>query len=168
MRVDKQEVLDKLRVIEKEVQGLISALEGPPTQDGVYELWTDGSSIGHRGPGGWSFVIVENDALAGSHYGYQANTTNNEMEMVGILRGLQALEDKADVEVCTDSKLCIGWLDWGYKCNKSHIVRVRDKIRETIQTKELEVTYRHVHGHNGHKWNEMADELAKRGRHEGR
>jgi ribonuclease HI len=121
-------------------------------------IYTDGSCSGNPGPGGWAAIL-----LSGEHYrelsGNKKHTTNNEMEMVAVLMGLNALKSPCEVTVYTDSQLVIGWLQEGYKCKASHIVRLRTEI-QTVMAGHT-VRFVKTDGHSGDPYNDLADALAR-------
>ena len=130
------------------------------------DLWTDGSSEGKRGIGGWAYIIKEGESqIVPYDSGAVEDTTNNGMEMTAILMGLEQVPAGAAVTVHTDSKLCIGWLSQNWKCNHRHIRVIRERIWAVSEAKGLaSLTYEHVKGHNGNRWNEHVDKLAREAR----
>ena len=127
------------------------------------DLWTDGSSTGGRGPGGWAAIL-----LCGPHRkeisGGDPNATNNSMEITAVWEGIKALKEPCAVTVHTDSKLVIGWLSQGWKCKHDHIRVIRDDIFNLCKIKGHKLSFIHVPGHAGHELNERADTLAKHAR----
>ncbi|MBQ3004697.1 MAG: ribonuclease HI, partial [Clostridia bacterium] len=84
------------------------------------EIFTDGACSGNPGPGGWGAVLrykgVEKELSGGN-----ANTTNNRMELTAVISALQALKEKCNVTICTDSRyvcdgITKGWAE-GWKKN---------------------------------------------------
>lgn len=137
--------------------------------------YTDGSANPHDGgSGGWSFVLVDERGQVTEEHsdGFPTGRTNNSMEMTAVLRCLDFIGPNTQITVHTDSKLCIGWLQQGWKCKHQHLRTIRDQIFEIIKTKHLQVKYEHVKGHNGNIWNEMVDKLSgearKKTKHEKR
>ena len=78
-------------------------------------LYTDGACSGNPGPGGWAAIL-----LYGSHKkelsGGEKNTTNNRMELTGVIEGLRALNQPCIVELYSDSKYVIDALEKGWGC----------------------------------------------------
>ena len=78
-------------------------------------LYTDGACSGNPGAGGWGAVLIYNGAPKGLS-GYEAQTTNNRMELTAAIRGLEALKDPCRVKLYTDSQYLVnafqkGWLE---------------------------------------------------------
>jgi ribonuclease HI len=134
----------------------------------MYEIYTDGSSLGNPGPGGWG-VVSDIFKLSGG----QPNSTNNRMEMTGILRALQECvkRDIQEVRIFTDSNYVkqginswiINWKRNGWKASTGAPVKNKDlwiqldEVREKLKI----VEWRWVKAHNGNPKNEEADKLAR-------
>ena len=137
-------------------------------------LFTDGACRGNPGPGGWAFIL-RHDASAKEKEGSggEALTTNNRMELSGVIEGLKSLNTPTRVEVVTDSTyVAKGSAEWmpGWKKNGWRR-RVRGKGWGEVKNVDLwqeldgllaehEVTFQIVRGHSGHAENERCDELA--------
>ncbi len=76
-------------------------------------LYTDGACSGNPGPGGWGCILQFGDAKK-ELSGGEANTTNNRMELTGVIRGLQALKEPCTVELYSDSKYVTDALSKGW------------------------------------------------------
>lgn len=137
-------------------------------------LYSDGSSRGNPGPGGYGTVLHYTDANGELHVrelsqGY-TNTTNNRMELLGVIAGLEALKRPCTVEVHSDSQYVVnafnqhwieGWLKRGWKNAKKEPVKNVDLWQRLLRAKEPHtVTFHWVKGHAGHPENERCDELA--------
>lgn len=131
---------------------------------GVINVWTDGSCQPNPGPGGWGYVIKYYDGSATMDNGHKRDTTNNRMELTAILHALQALEPEDEVIIHTDSQLVIGWLVKGWKRRQPEIQDLCARIHALSSQHAMDVTYEWVRGHNGDKYNEMADKMAKAAR----
>lgn len=127
-------------------------------------LYSDGSSLGNPGPGGYG-GILEFKGQRKEYSGANIHTTNNRMELQGVIEGLKLLKEPCDVEVISDSSYVIKaineWLQGWIRKNFS-------KVKNVDLWKEyLEVSMAHnvrgtwVRGHNGHPENERCDELAR-------
>lgn len=136
-------------------------------------LFTDGACSGNPGPGGWAYLL-QHPASGKSQEasGGAALTTNNQMELMAVIAGLEALRSRSSVEVITDSvyvaKGCSEWLA-GWKRNGWR--RREGKQFKPVKNIELwqrmdDLLERHrvrftvVKGHSGHVENERCDELA--------
>jgi len=140
------------------------------------ELWTDGACSGNPGPGGWAALL-----RMGSHErvlsGGETLTTNNRMELTGVVRGLRALRRPCLVRVHLDSSyvknaFTNGWLDrWqrnGWATRDKQPVKNRELWHELLaEVVRHEVVWVKVAGHAGVELNERVDQLAcaERDRH---
>ncbi len=126
-------------------------------------LYSDGSSLGNPGPGGWG-TILEYKGVAKEFSGGEELTTNNRMELTAVIEGLKRLKEPCRVEVVTDSSYVANainqWLDnWVKKDFKK--VKNEDLWREYLQvSKNHDIKATWVKGHNGHEQNERCDFLA--------
>ncbi len=137
------------------------------------QLFSDGACRGNPGPGGWAYILrhpATGTEKEGS--GGQAETTNNQMELMAVIAGLEALKNRSEVEVITDSnyvaKGCSEWLA-GWKKNGWR--RREGKTWKPVKNVELwqrldqllaahQVRFTWIRGHSGHPENERCDELA--------
>jgi ribonuclease HI len=135
------------------------------------ELFTDGACKGNPGPGGWGVLMRYGDHEK-SLYGGEKNTTNNRMELMAAIQGLQELKEPCDVTLTTDSQYVrqgitewIGnWKKNGWKTAAKKPVKNSDLWQ--LLDKEVErhkINWQWVKGHSGHRENEIADELANKG-----
>ena len=133
------------------------------------ELYTDGACRGNPGRGGWGAILVyagREKELSGG----EALTTNNRMELMAAIAGMEALKEPCEITLTSDSKYLTdainkGWLEnWkknGWKkADKSAVLNVElwERIDRLLQTHK--VTFVWVHGHRGHAYNERCDALA--------
>ncbi|MGH8701648.1 MAG: ribonuclease HI [Burkholderiales bacterium] len=137
----------------------------------IVEIYTDGSCKGNPGAGGWGVLLMQGGKTRELHGG-EAHTTNNRMELIAVIRALEALEGGTRVRLHTDSQYVqLGiskWIrDWkkrGWRTADRKPVKNVDLWR---QLDELagghEVEWIWVRGHDGNVGNERADELANRG-----
>lgn len=132
-------------------------------------LYSDGSSLGNPGPGGWG-TILDYKGNRKELSGGDPNTTNNQMELLGVIKGLEALKEPCEVTVISDSKYVLqaitDWLPNWVKNNWKTAGKKPVKNQELWQ-KYMEVSKPHtiltqwVKGHAGHEENERCDILAK-------
>ena len=135
------------------------------------ELFSDGACRGNPGPGGWG-VILRWKGTEKELSGGEANTTNNRMEMMAAIAGLEALKRRCRVTVFTDSQYVQkgisewlpGWKRRGWKTADNSPVKNEDLWqRLDAAAAHHDVTWTWVRGHAGHPENERADALARRG-----
>jgi len=135
------------------------------------DIYTDGACKGNPGPGGWGALLV-----AGKHrkelFGGEANTTNNRMELLAVIRALEALNKPCQVVLHTDSQYVQkgisewihGWKARGWKTAAKEPVKNADLWQELdAVSQKHDIEWRWVKGHAGHEGNEAADQLANRG-----
>ena len=132
------------------------------------QIYTDGACSGNPGPGGWGAILVHGD-VEKELSGGEDNTTNNRMEMMAAIAGLEALKQPCRVDVYTDSTYVQkGMLEWlpgwkarGWKTADKKPVKNADLWQrlEAAATRH-KVQWHWVRGHNGHAYNERADQLA--------
>jgi ribonuclease HI len=137
---------------------------GPKT--GVF---TDGSCEGNPGPGGWGFVWVEDDVIRAEQCGHDPATTNNRMELSGLIAAYKALPHDAAVTVFTDSQLCVntinewarGWEARGWRRKTGPIANL-ELVQElyALAKARPHAQLRWIKAHDGSRWNEYADALA--------
>ena len=127
-------------------------------------LYTDGSSLGNPGPGGWCAILKYNEhekILSGN----EKLTTNNKMELKAVIEGLKQLKYPCEVEIISDSTYVLKgiteWLDNWIKKNFKN-VKNEDLWKEYINvSKNHKITTTWVKGHNGHIENERCDTIAR-------
>ena len=133
------------------------------------DIYSDGACSGNPGPGGYGTVLVYNGIEKELSEGFES-TTNNRMELIGCITGLECLKEPCEVTVTSDSKyLCDainqGWLEsWkarGWKkADKKPVLNQELWERLDRQLSVHKVTFKWIKGHNGHKYNERCDTLA--------
>lgn len=138
------------------------------------KLYTDGACRGNPGKGGYGCILEYTDAAGKLHSkelsaGYD-QTTNNRMELLAVIRGLEELKNKCEVTVFSDSKYIVdafakGWVDsWiknNWKRGKKEPVKNQDLWKELLQLMTVhKVRFEWVRGHDGHAQNERCDQLA--------
>ena len=137
-------------------------------------LYTDGACSGNPGVGGYGAILVHIDANGVKHekefsQGYKM-TTNNQMELLAVIVGLEALKKPCDVTVYSDSKYVVdafnnkwidGWIAKGWKTAGKSPVKNVDLWKRLLEAKKQhDVDFIWVKGHAGHEYNERCDTLA--------
>ena len=133
------------------------------------QLFTDGSCLGNPGPGGYGALLVYNGHKKTLKQGYQL-TTNNRMELLAVIKGLEALTQKCQVTLTTDSnyvkdgitKWIFNWKKNGWKTASKQPVKNVDlwKLLDE-QVARHSIDWHWVKGHSGHPENERVDDLAR-------
>jgi ribonuclease HI len=133
------------------------------------EIFTDGACSGNPGPGGWGAILryrgIERELSGG-----EALTTNNRMELMAAIRGLEALKRRCRVKVTTDSQYVRdgitrwlpAWQARGWRTADKKPVKNRElwqRLDEAAAAHDVE--WQWVRGHAGHPENERADALAR-------
>ncbi len=141
---------------------------------GIVRLFSDGSSKGNPGPGGYGTILQYEDSSGCIHekeisQGYEL-TTNNRMELMGCIAGFEALNRPCRVEVVSDSKYLVdafnqhwidGWEKNNWRRGRSGPVRNIDLWKRLLNAMaQHEVSFTWVKGHAEHPENERCDRLA--------
>jgi len=142
---------------------------GSMPEPSAVEIFTDGACRGNPGPGGWAAILryrgVEKELT-----GYDPDTTNNRMEMMAAIGGLEALKRPCRVRLYSDSqylrdgitKWINGWKRRGWRtADKQPVKNVDLWQRLDAASARHVVTWEWVRGHAGHPENERADALAR-------
>lgn len=119
-------------------------------------LYTDGAAKGNPGPGGWG-AVLECGTLRKELSGGYALTTNNRMELMAVIKGLEAIRWKdAEVEVWSDSTYVVNTVTQNWKRKKNSDLWQRfDAVAAGFK-----LDFHWIKGHNGHPQNERCDRLA--------
>lgn len=150
----------------------------------TYIVYTDGACSGNPGPGGWAWVALADGEIR-EGYGGEPVTTNNRMELLGAIAGLEAIQARVEsgnlkqglVEVRTDSQYVkngvtswvASWKRNGWRTASKTPVKNKDLWeRLDVLSIRLGARWTWVEGHSGEAWNERCDELARRGVSENR
>jgi ribonuclease HI len=135
-------------------------------------LYSDGACSSNPGPGGWSAILEFNETKKEFSRGYR-NTTNNRMELMGIIEPLRLLKEPCKVTIYTDSMYIVnsttkGWLqgwvkkDWK-RSDKEPVANIDlwKMMLELLDVHQVhQLHFNWVKGHNEHEENERCDELA--------
>lgn len=139
--------------------------DGPQT--GVF---TDGSSEGNPGPGGWGAVLVVDGQVIAQDFGAEPHTTNNRMELAAMIAGLEMVPPDTPTDVYTDSELVVniltkwapGWRERGWKKKSPGPIANLELVQKAFELAQSKphVNIRWIKAHIGNRWNEYADSLA--------
>jgi cyclic pyranopterin phosphate synthase len=123
----------------------------------MIEIYTDGACKGNPGTGGWAAIIVEDGSKRALH-GKHERTTNNRMEMLAVLKGLEAVPASSQVTVFSDSQYVVNTMTRNWKRNVNR--DLWDRL--DAEASKRDVSWRWVRGHDGNPLNEEADGWASR------
>ncbi len=132
-------------------------------------IWCDGACSGNPGPGGWGTIVEQNGARRELSGGL-GKTTNNQMELQGMIEGLKVLSPGTRVKIVTDSEYVCkgattwikGWIRNGWKTASKQPVKNKElwqELHELLQHRPHKIEW--VKGHAGHLENERCDVLAR-------
>ena len=124
----------------------------------MVKIYTDGAYAPSRNKGGWAFVVIKNNKKIHSSFFGEEETTNNRMEIQAVIEAIiWAKENKlTKIEIFTDSMYVIGTMSKNWKRNKNHdLWEILDEL-----VLNMTISWNHVKGHEGDKYNELCDALA--------
>lgn len=135
----------------------------------MIEIYTDGACSGNPGKGGWG-ALLRCDGVEKELSGYEPMTTNNRMEMMGVIKALEALKKPSTATIYSDSQYVIkGMTEWlkGWKA-KGWKTASKDPVKNVDLWQQLDalaalhtLKWQWVKGHNDHPENERVDALAR-------
>lgn len=141
----------------------------------MINIYTDGAHSSKTNVGGWAIVITQNDNHIGQATGWEANTTNNRMELRALLEALKLIyqnipqefqkaiySDSAYIVNCFSKNWYKLWQNNGWRTSNRSPVANQDLWSEILYYYDIlpNITIEKVSGHSGDKWNELADTLA--------
>lgn len=118
-------------------------------------IYTDGSCLSNPGPGGWAAIVLYDESKT-ILKGGENNTTNNRMEMLAVISGLESVSNDDDITIYSDSKYVINSITLGWK-RKANL-DLWELLDQQLIGKNVE--WKWVKGHSGVKYNEEADQIA--------
>ncbi len=122
------------------------------------DIYTDGACKGNPGSGGWAAILMDENGGKRLIHGSEARTTNNRMELMGSIKGLEATPEGAQVTIYSDSEYLVKTMSLGWKRNKNQ--DLWEKLDKLCSNRR--VRWRWVPGHAGDPGNEEADKWATR------
>lgn len=133
------------------------------------EIYTDGACSGNPGPGGWGVILKYKDIIKELSGGCK-NTTNNRMEMLAVIKGLEALKRPCQVTLYSDSKYIVdamnkgwvgGWLQRGWMRSNGQPAKNIDLWERILQLSNIhKIKWVWVKGHANNEFNNRCDWLA--------
>lgn len=133
------------------------------------EIYSDGACSGNPGPGGFGTIIVYK-GIEKEICGGEANTTNNRMELLGAISGLEALKEPCEVTLTSDSRYLVDGITkgWAKSWRAKNWIKSDKKpaLNSDLWGRLLDLLDKHkvefvwVRGHVGHPYNERCDKLA--------
>lgn len=133
------------------------------------EIYADGACSGNPGMGGFGAILRSGDKEK-ELSGCEMHTTNNRMELLGVITAIEALKKPCSVKITTDSKYIVkGMTEWidGWTKNNWKNSQKKDVLNRDLWERLLKASKPHdtewiwIKGHNGHAENERCDELAR-------
>lgn len=132
-------------------------------------LYTDGACSGNPGPGGYAAILIYN-GVEKEISGGEKNTTNNKMEMMAVIKGLEMLKEACEVSVYSDSAYVVNSIEkgWVYSWKKNNWKKADKKEVKNIELWERmlelmnihKVSFLKVKGHSADELNNRCDRLA--------
>lgn len=132
-------------------------------------LYSDGSSLGNPGPGGYGTILKYNEHEK-EICGGEDNTTNNRMELKGVIEGLKVLKEPCNIHIISDSTYVVkginewlkSWVKNNWRTASKKAVKNDDLWKEYLEvSKGHKIEASWVKGHAGHEENERCDILAR-------
>ena len=145
------------------------------TQRKHITIYTDGACTGNPGPGGYGVVLIFGEHRRELSGGYR-RTTNNRMELMGPIKGLESLRQTCRVTLHSDSQYVVEGIEKGWAVRWRGSGWMRNKREQAVNPdlwgrlldlcEKHDVEFRWVHGHSGNRENERCDQLAVEAAHE--
>ena len=121
----------------------------------MIDIYTDGSALDNPGPGGWAAIVIDGSGVT-CLSGGERRSTNNRMEIMAVIKGLESVPAGESVRVNSDSQYVVYTMTRGWKRKENtNLWPLLD-----AEVVRLNVEWRWVRGHSGNPYNEMADRLA--------
>ena len=130
----------------------------------MIKIWTDGSCYPNPGPGGYAALLIDGDGTRTEIVGYSPSTTNQRMELLAAIRGLQAADPTLPVTIYSDSEYVTKFGKKVVTYGKPKKTKVnRDlwcELTDTVSMRTAPITWTWVKAHSGIVNNEHVDALA--------
>ena len=134
--------------------------------DNILKIYTDGACSGNPGPGGWGAVMIWN-GVTKEISGFEADTTNNRMELKAAIEGIKAVKRSVPIQIYTDSQYVkrgiTEWIKkWQFNNWNNNKVLNQDLWKELLELSQAyQIEWRWVKGHSTDILNNSADALAR-------
>lgn len=132
-------------------------------------MYTDGACSGNPGPGGYAAILMYGDIVK-EVFGSEKDTTNNKMEMMAVLKGLEIIKEPCDIEIYSDSAYVVNSVEkgWLFNWKKKDWIKSDKKPVKNIELWEELLKYLEIHnikfikvkGHSDNEYNNRCDKLA--------
>jgi ribonuclease HI len=135
----------------------------------LIKVYTDGSCLGNPGTGGWAFQVF-NEGTIINHFGYQLDTTNNQMELTAAIKALEFLQKESEITLFTDSTYVrngitswiINWKKNNWKNSQKKEVKNRNLWEKLdVLNSRKNITWKWVKAHDINEHNNKVDLLAR-------
>ena len=136
------------------------------------DIYSDGACLSNPGAGGYCSILTYNGKEK-TISGGDTHTTNNKMELLAVISGIEALTEHCGVTVYTDSKYVVDGIEkgWAKGWQKNNWIKPSDKkpalnaelwerLLNAISNHEVKFVW--IKGHNGHEYNERCDLISKK------
>lgn len=140
----------------------------------MLSIYTDGSCLGNPGKGGWAFIVVNSEGFEmKSSGGFVGVATNNTMELMAVIKSLEWIISSkiGHATIYADSTYVLNgiqtwikaWVDNGWYTKAGKPVKNKELWERLLMlSREVQITWEWVKGHNGDYFNEAVDELARK------
>jgi ribonuclease HI len=141
----------------------------------MIKIYTDGACSGNPGIGGWGVLVLTTNQQKTELYGGEEKTTNNRMEMIAIIKGLEYVIDRnlvnEKIEFYTDSQYVkngvddwvSNWISNNWRKSDGEDVKNKDLWEKIVELRDkVKVSFIWVKGHSNNEYNDYADKLAKK------
>ena len=130
----------------------------------LIEVYSDGSSVIPKKPGGYGWLIVLNGSVAHEGSGWLRKADNNDAEVEGAYQGLlsaiKLYGREQTMVICSDSRIILGWIDGSHTFKKDPKNKRFHEIKALISECDLDLKTQWIRGHSGNLFNERCDKLA--------
>ncbi len=134
------------------------------------KIYTDGACSVNPGPGGWGCILIYNGNER-EYSGFENNTTNNRMEMLSVIKALEKLKEKCEVDLYSDSAYVVNaflqnwipsWKEKGWKTAGNKVVKNLDLWQKLCELTDYHIVHwNKVKGHSSDEYNNRCDALAR-------